>query len=53
MIGFRYPRDSRPLLAGEERTLSDRIEVVDFVSARPRDATFGDPAWGMERFAPP
>jgi hypothetical protein len=53
MIGFRYHQDSRPLLAGEEQTLSDRIEVVDFVSARPRDAIFGGAAWGMERFAPP
>jgi hypothetical protein len=53
MVGFRYHRASRPPLAGDERTLSDRIEVIDFVSARPDDATFGGPAWGMERFAPP
>jgi hypothetical protein len=41
-----FPRDSRPPLAREERTLSDQIEVVDFVSARPGDATFGGPAGG-------
>jgi hypothetical protein len=50
--GLGIPEISRPPLAGEERTLSDRIEVVDFVSALSGDATFGGPVWGMERFAP-